>query len=169
MSDAMETRHVTFDAFEAIGDERVPHKVTVNARGHVVMPRVSTDRELNFRQAIACAEGLEQQVLIDVYRALVLADFVKFNGERGQTARPDLDREYPRQGILPDLDYETYRSQKTNHSGQLLYYVLSHPGEQVWEIVAGILASGLTSRVFCAPRIEPIGGERIPWPPASAS
>lgn len=113
----------------------------------------SGNRENSLRSAIASLFGIEQQVLNDLYRNLVLANFTRFNGISGRTAEPELNREYPASGILPEFEL---KSGAYNAAGMVVYNLLCHPENYKvgYRVLAGLLENLVNTGILDEPQID---------------
>lgn len=93
-----------------------------------------------------------RNVLIDVYRELVLANYVAYDGKKGDAARLDLDRDYPARGILPPGFDRT--SGRINHSGMILHNVIKHARSEIAGCLGTIFVELRRAGIWDVPTLE---------------
>jgi len=95
------------------------------------------------------------QVMMDLYRSLVLGNYTTYNGKGGKVPRAALEQTYPEQGALPGF---VQAQQQSNTSGLIVYNLLHHQdsGHLGYAILGGILVQMLQAGFLSKPKL-PLG------------
>ena len=137
--------------------ERWDSTVILNTSDPVPLATLEgTETENVIRRTIATLTGIEQQVMSDLYRHLVLSNFTVLDGKGGRSAASDLDKKYPDHQTLPE---RKQKSGRVNTSG-VIVSILLEGGEahkkDAFSILGGILISLLRAGVLETPVLDAI-------------
>jgi hypothetical protein len=122
----------------------------------LITAKLSTP-ELVFRSSIRASTGLHQSVMSDLYRHLVLSNYIGLDGQRGQSAALDLDKKYPDRHALPRLKQ---KSGRFNASGAIVSLLLEPPRtysekyRDAFSVVGGLLLSLVELGVLPTPVLD---------------
>jgi hypothetical protein len=108
-------------------------------------------KEASLRNAIDSLSGLHRQVMNDVYRHLVLANFTTFDGERGREVEPFLNERYGDCRTL--LTFEK-KSQSYNAAGTIVYNIIKNQEKNEYSVLASILIGLLQAEILETPQLD---------------
>jgi len=125
--------------------------VSLVAGGQAISVARGPGKEEILRRAIDQLDGLQRDVMSDMYRQLVWGNFLYMDGKRGKKALPDLDREYPDRGTLPG-----FRRRSTDNAPGMIVYNLLLQGDEPaagYRVLANILVAMLKAGVWDRPKL----------------
>ena len=146
----------------AVDSNGVEREVTFTVREIAPQALITraTNREGKLRDIIKnlAGTGLPEQVMIDLYRSLVLWNFTTYNGQGGKGAKEPLDSVYPEQGALPGFEF---LGGFTNAAGVMVHNIVKHEhaAHTSYQVLGGILVQMLKARVLNTPQLQ--SGNRL--------
>jgi serine/threonine protein kinase len=137
-ADSSKLRSVTIPVRHEYGDRHETVNETFWVAGSIKVVQAHS-KEKTWQSTIRASTGKQKQVLIDLYRQLVLGNFASVEGKRGNAAAPILDHLYPDQNTLPRF----VRLAKSNTTGMIVYNLMRHnpEKEEGYRLLGGILVS----------------------------
>jgi hypothetical protein len=115
--------------------------------------------EATLRGALSAVPPEARQVVSDLYRELVLANFAKCSGKGGASAEPELSRVFPDGGTLPGF---VRKSGRFNASGMILHNARIYRSTGKGYAILPAVLSALIEGGFPQPRCS----SRVPSPTA---
>lgn len=127
-------------------------EITLKVHDHLTFTKMST-KEDSLRNAIdeLSNSNSNHKVMNDVYRHLVLGNFVSFDKQRGKDAEPHLSARYPDYRTLPTFEI---KSGSYNGSGVVVYNIVKHQEKPRYSVLASILVGLLQANILETPRLD---------------
>jgi len=134
---------------DAVKQERVELMIPSDAVP-VLRRKKGETMEMALRRNLDVLGGEQKKVLNDVYRHLVRGNYTLYEGEQGYAADKSMEKAYPDNGTLPDVELKTGRH---NSAGQIVHNLLRHQQRDTpgYRILGEILVGLLDAKVLAGP------------------